>query len=488
MELVELRDLDAARDYLLQGLWLQRVVKPTAALVRPALEWALEIASGGQPLPPVGFVADVGNVAYGLDRGRATKDHVEVPGWPHTLAQSYEDGLLGKLYADWTFERATDALRRYAPGRDQAKGLAYVIKQIRERGRLGGVELSPAVIRGLVGMQGEDLLAQGYESLTRDGPLPLLVRQYEALVSAARRLAEVLGPEDVIALEQRTALADMGQYVAHRQILHMTARLEAQLPHRPVRPLAGRREVPTRVMDEDQYPVGGYSSISTRGSIESLLHSQLAYMEPTREPGDLFDLKFVRDELFYYSRDENQFLRRRRLFVFAFDPPLAAARFKDPFQEGQPNYLPVQRIVMALATVLTLVRRLTDWLSTDALKFEVVFIQPGGEPPLKHEAELLGLLLREAIEREAAEVRTVESTAALAAFCSAQSRTSQVQCLILSTADEPVGAEGALVSRLVIDGPRPTLVDGGGQPAALDAEDAFDHWAAVARRLLELWV
>ena len=30
----------------------------------------------------------------------------------------------------------------------------------------------------------------------------------------------------------------------------------------------------------------------------------------------MFDIKFIRDELLYYSRDENQFLRRRRAFVF----------------------------------------------------------------------------------------------------------------------------------------------------------------------------
>src|SRR5204863_6251036 len=112
-------------------------------------------------------------------------------------------------------------------------------------------------------------LASSADALMRDGPTELLVRFYEDLVSAGRRMAEVLGPEDVIALEQRTALADMGQYVAHRQVLQTTARIESRLPARPVRPLVGRKEVPTRILDEDQYPVGGYTAISTKGSVES---------------------------------------------------------------------------------------------------------------------------------------------------------------------------------------------------------------------------
>ncbi len=478
MELVELRNLDEAREYVLQGLWLQRVVPPTAAFVRPALEWALEITAGGQPLPPVGFVADLGNVVFGHDRGRQAKDCPEVPGWPHTLARSYEDHLLGKVYADWTFERATDALRCYT-GRDQAKGLAYVVKQVRERAGLGGVEFSPAVIRGLIQIPGEELLAQGYTSLSENGPMPILVRQYEALVSAARRLAEVLGPEDVIALEQRTALADMGQYVAHRQILQMTARLESRLPPRPVRPLAGRKEVPTRVHDEDQYPVGGYASISTKGSVESLLHSQLAYMEP--ESPDLFDVKFARDELFYYSRDENQFLRRRRAFVFAFYPDLIAARFKDPD-------LPTQRIVLALSAVLTLVRRLSEWLSSDALRFELLFVRSGAEKPLADEAELLQLLLREPIERGAAEVRWVDGPAAVEALVAAQARHSQLHCLTLSAEPVRLDAEGAVITGLVVDGPRPALTDGHGRSAELDAEDPYDSWSVAVLRLLGWWV
>ena len=50
---VELRNLDEARRYVLQGLWLLRAEPPTAARVRPALEWSLEIAASGYLLPMV---------------------------------------------------------------------------------------------------------------------------------------------------------------------------------------------------------------------------------------------------------------------------------------------------------------------------------------------------------------------------------------------------------------------------------------------------
>ena len=113
--------------------------------------------------------------------------------------------------------------------------------------------------------------------------------------------AEILSEESLDALERGIALAEEGQRLAHTLVFRAAVELRNSLPQHKVKPLAGLQEVPTRVLDEDTYPVGGYTSIATRGSIESLLHSQLAYMEHGAGP-DLFDMKFIRDELYYYSR------------------------------------------------------------------------------------------------------------------------------------------------------------------------------------------
>jgi len=483
MDPIELRDLDAARRYILEGLWLQRALKPTARTVRNALEWSMEIASSGHPLPPVGFVADLGNVAFGIDADQRMKELQPVPGWPPALGRSYEDHVLGKFYADWTFERASDAVRKYKDtdkSKDRVRGLAYIVNQIRERAALPGVMLPPAVIRGLITTNPDEVLSTGWEGLMRDGPSPMIVEMYGQLVSAARRLAEVLAQEDILALEQGTAIADMGQYVAHRQILQTTAKLESRLPVRPVKPLIGRKEVPTRVLDEDQYPVGGYTSISSKGSIESLLHSQLAYMED--ESPDLFDMKFVRDELFYYSRDENQFLRRRRAFVFVLFADLVDARFKDAD-------LPYQRIVMIQSMILALVRKLTEWLSTDAIRFEVLFVQDGGKNPLAEEATLLRLLLREPIERGDGEVIELPNQDAVVKHLNYLSRMAQVHCLAAAKDPFEMPMDNVVITELIVDGPRPEIGEGDGVVGMVEeTEDAFDLWQETILRILQLWV
>src|SRR5262249_22496912 len=161
-----LRDLDAAKRFVVEGLWLQRAMRPTAGTVRPALDWAMELASGGHPLPPTGFVADVGHIALGADAEHRSKEALHIPGWPPALGRSYEDDVLGKFYADWTFERASDALRKYQ-GKDRTKGLAYIVNQIRERAGFGGVLLPPAVIRGLLNSNPDDVLGGAWDGLTR---------------------------------------------------------------------------------------------------------------------------------------------------------------------------------------------------------------------------------------------------------------------------------------------------------------------------------
>src|SRR5262249_29168101 len=157
---------------------------------------------------------------------------------------------------------ASDALRRYA-GRDQARGLAFLLNQFRERSGLSGVEMSPGVIKAALEVAPEDVLTEGWESLRQDGVQPPLAELYEDLITAARRTPEMLSPTDLFELKHGYALQPEGERLARRQVLHAAELLERSLPRHRVRPLDRRREVPTRILDEDTYPVGGFTSLST---------------------------------------------------------------------------------------------------------------------------------------------------------------------------------------------------------------------------------
>jgi hypothetical protein len=264
-------------------------------------------------------------------------------------------------------------------------------------------------------------------------------------------------------------------------VLQAGEKLEAKLPRHKIRPLARRMEVPTRILDEDTYPVGGFTSVSNRGSIESLLHSQLAYMEPEGgESPDLFDTLFLMDELLYYSRDENQFLRRRRTFALCLCPDLDETRFKD-FE------LPYQRGVMLMGLVYVIVERLREWLGTDALNFRILDLAEGDADPLAGEKQIFAKLFTEAIALDQLRFeRQPEKN--LPRLCEDWARKSMVHVLMIGVKPPPLEVKDVVVTRLAIDGPRPSLGDGNNQLNPVEGEDASDSWANALQGILARWI
>jgi len=476
MQTIELRDPDSARLFLCQGLWLQRARPVSAVTVRPALEWALEIAAAGQPLPPVGFVADVAHLAFVADwESRSKRDLLPPPGWPAGLLRAYEDHVLGKLYTDSAFSRGCDALRRYQLGRDQSRGLMFLIGQFREQVGCEGVLLAPGVIKSLLEADTREALAAGWQSLEREGPQSVLLELVDSLVRAVRMAATTLNPEDVFELEHGTAVQSFGERIAIRQILQAAAYLEAELPvsRPPARPSS--QEVATRLLDADTYPVGGFAALSTRGGVESLLQSQLAYMEKTDRP-DLFDAKYLRDELLYYSRDENEFLRRRRTFAFILLPNLIQTRFKDPG-------LRWQRGVLLLAMLLVAVRKLCDWLSTDALTF-VFYISE----PLAPERELLESMLREQIANKTVDLIPFTKLVEVERDYSRRARRTLCRGAVVTTEVVRVIPDEALLPTILVSGRRVLLVLDGDSTAEATDEEPMQAWSTALEKLLRKWM
>ena len=227
--------------------------------------------------------------------------------------------------------------------------------------------------------------------------------------------------------------------------------------------------------------MGGFTSLSNRGSIESLLHSQLAYMEPDGgDSPDLFDSMFLMDELLYYARDENQFLRRRRTFVLALSADLVETRFKD-FE------LPYQRGVMLFGLLYVLVKKLVEWLSTDALNFQILFIGEGENEPLANERAILTKLFYEEIAIDIVHVERI-APSKLARRCEEWARRSMVHVLMVGIRPELLEAKDAIVNRLAVHSPRPELGDGHGELRLVEGDDASDCWAQALQQLLRRWI
>ncbi|MEK6236686.1 MAG: hypothetical protein N2C14_18415, partial [Planctomycetales bacterium] len=443
---------------------------------------AFELASGFELIPPLGFIADVGHVVFGMDRDApAERSPFMDPAWAG-LSRTYEDYVLGKLYADWSFERACDAICQYKTDRDRKRALSFLLSRFQERAGFSLVRVPPSVMKTAL-KNPAALLERGARSLAEQGRLPLMDELYQEIVSTVRFTAEALDEGAVRELETGTAVAEFAKHVELQQIWQSASKLGEMLPKHRAPPLARRREVPTRILDEDMYPVGGYTSISTRGSIESLLHSQLAYKE-TEERPDLFDMKFLRDELYYYSRDENQFLRQRRSFLFALYPDLVQARFKDAG-------LPYQRIVLTSAALLTAVDRLTEWLSDEALEFQFLFLENDSAKKdartLAEEEDLIRLLLKEQIDNKTVTLNRIR-VKELPAHADFKARKSLCHCVAISARDRKVDVEAALLSRLRISSATPAVGLDREPLSAMDETDPWENWGAALETLLRMWI
>ncbi|MFO7565538.1 MAG: hypothetical protein R6X02_23045 [Enhygromyxa sp.] len=411
-------------EWVAAGLLLQRGARPSVALLtlaRPWIEATLEILA---VLPPIGVVADLGRLLARAPFDIAESEPVADPKL-RAAVDTYEEHVLGRLAADPRLEAARDALVRLDPSLRPA-AIAVFVEQVLARIHQVGVgeELDspgPAAIRRAIHRHGLDLLELGAAALDGQDQAELrreLAEAYASLAAAARQCGALIGDVELYTLENHSALRSPSLRLAMAQIAEAAQLIARALPVRVRRSEASRGRTPTRVEDESAYPIGGYASISTVGGIESLVSSELIYMSPPEERSagavDLFDVRWAAGELLKYTRDESVHTRERRTICFAFAPSLEAARVKD-------LQLPFQRLVITFGGIVAGVRKLCAWLDEAELHLHLLLLAsqtPIHHQPLREEAALAGLLLREYVEGGVVEIVELEGLAAARAHAS----------------------------------------------------------------------
>ncbi len=424
---------DEAADWIAAGIAVARLLPPGAEAATRAGPWILATIEERLALPPVGVVADVGALLFGrsLDglRGGGAAG-IDDPALASAIRR-YEDAVLGRLAADPRLVSAGFAVARL-PAKMHAQAVGILVAGLLARLDYdAGVEVPPGTVRALTERTPRLTGQRGFAAIRDDAALRRrLVDGYSALVRCAQRARDLLGDADLFALENLTVLGSLTQRLAAADVLRAHEVIQAAVPRRVPRRRRKEGAAATKLEDESVYPVGGFASVSTSGSLENLVTSELIYMDPPASHGsaaiDLFDMRYVEGELLYYTRDDGIFVRQRRLVVIALDPDLARARVKDAG-------LPWQRIVITLAVLLVLVKKLVELLGDEALSVRVVFLDAAHDAVLREEMALTELLLRE--WREKGMVEVVTSTwSDVAALAAASARRELVQVVRITSA------------------------------------------------------
>ncbi len=490
----ELRDPVEARRYALASALVSRCGPLTGERVINGLRWARELLSEGAAMPPLGLIVNVGDAILSGMRGRSDPLVLTECVLDAGLTRRYEDYVLGKLFVDSTMERASDAIDGY-PKADQDRAVAFVVGQACRRCAAPGVLLNPTALAKLLEEPADSLLPHcmsAWNELASLGLTTRLESELEQVVTAFQSAGAWLGPEDVFELESGTAVRDFGQKVALRQTIQAADFLQRELPpHRPTN-RSRSAAAATHLLQEDAYPVGGFTSLTNRGTLESLLRSELAYMDPSERP-DLFDMKYVRDELLYYARDENQFTRHRLTFFFHFDANLIGARHKDA-------ELDYQRMILALGTVRAAVDCLLRWLREEALSVQIVLpLEENEAALLREEQELLEVLFRQELSSGLANLSRLTMPELLETLKIEHQRAHCQGVLISQGAPETIPHLGAW-SVLSVAGPRPALEHLAERSARASSptdnprtgshviQDANQSWRAMLGELLQSWI
>lgn len=490
---IELRDRDQAESWLVGGLCLMRLRAPDLAAQLRTTRWLTGMLSDFGALPPPGVLADIGHLLTGASM-RALQPMPVVASDLTRVVHAYEDHVLGRLDADPRMDAIIDAVAPMDEDRRDRAIALFVAHLARRLGYRAAVAISPGAIRDIDRLTNDEFLATGQTALAPDTPVTeALVAGYEDLIAGARRLGSLISEAEVFLIENLDALSDLTQRVAIGQIIEIADALTTAMPRR-LKP--NNRTQPARIHTalaaEDSYPTGGFSALSTSGSIENLVISELIYMEDDHSVDiDLFDLRYAEGELLYYTRDDSVFVREHREIAFVLPPDLTRARFKDPD-------LSWQRLVIVLGLINCCVRRLVDWLADEGLRFRVLFASDPRAPheyPLSVEEGLAGLSLREWTKKEIVEVGRVAS--ADEALTRAGERARSVRSDVVLVTAEAVGQPvlqavpaGVFLATLHIADAEPVLVLGADTKprprAPAHGSEATRLWSAWVRVTLEL--
>ena len=423
--------LALARPQALSPTWLSpclealaRALTEAPGLLAPLLAIDLVPLLGGERLQPL-----VGELPAGL----------------RAAARAWEDEVLARLLADARWSRLVDAVSGLPPARRPVAAALVAVRVHQSLGLPAGPGIAPSAARRLATRGLPEVREAARSALAEAGTARLLETALRQAAQGARRQRSLLHEAEVMLAEHVAVLERLGPRVALAQVADAAEQLDLAVPAWPRSPSRDDGSAPTALEEESAYPVGGFSSVTTRGALENLITSELAYMEPAGGDGpDLFDVRYAENELLYFARDEGLALRRRRAVVLVLDASLVQARVLD---EGEA----AQRLSWALGAVVVLARRLARWLSAEALAVDVVFAGP--LPGLEEERELLGLVLRPEVERGVVSLLVAGATAG--AVREAQSRHAGLARVLVWGAAMPGGLEGDASPEAWVDLSRP---------------------------------
>ncbi|HVO29587.1 MAG TPA: hypothetical protein VMV18_02580 [bacterium] len=364
--------------------------------VARAVRWFRHLQAFGYEAIPFFAVHDVGHLLLQGDAFpfRAVTDLDRWTEQERPLRLAYENRFLNALRADVRVRRLILLLaqqREDDARMDQLvqRSLEILFAPAREERLEENPAVNPAMLRDTsdLGSLDATLTRTRFEK-KHPGLLRALLGAFVARQAARIEIPRLLREEDFFELAHWDALDRPHRRLFARKVQELvSAAGPIDVLRTGVR--VESQEAATLVQDEGTYPTGGIGEITTHGSIENLVRSELVYRDDAADV-DLFALRWAEGDLLFYTRDSGALHRKRRTLVFALAPH--GLRVKDPRHA-------TTRAVLAYSLIARCYEDLFELFGGEGARADlrIVAAKPGDAD--HEEAALFGMRLKEPMRR-----------------------------------------------------------------------------------------
>lgn len=263
------------------------------------LETASQLGRELPVIPPLNWVADLSTLVH--ERRPELRQDKPALGIAAGALRLYEDLLFERIIHQPDVQRLLQAVRTYAEA-DRVLAAASAICRLTQNLDYRGPGISPSTLRRLRQQTADHRTDFGIEPSREAATL------IWAFVERLQQSSGLVKAQDLYEAESGLALVSHTQRLlavsSHQLLVQLNRELQRLRSQRsPQSQLPASRSA---TAESSARATGGYQSIGTRGRMESLLGSELAYAEEdAKQRPDLFDARLVRGETLFFQRDES---------------------------------------------------------------------------------------------------------------------------------------------------------------------------------------
>lgn len=325
---------------------------------RRALDWYSDLYSEGVNYVPFFLVYDMGTLLLEGTGFRYSSLFSKMGEKSSQFAADYQSKVINKLLISPRFHEMRDCVLE---SKNQNLEIVYILKQwtlpLKNNLDLPSIQTTKQML-SLVSVF--DFNSSSVRARLNDDVLEDIIVGYQkSIIDTYSKtvFSKLMTNEDIYILKNIQLLVNDALKISAKQL----ARIESDLENAELPPVCSRKEdkdIFTSLDDSGMYPQGGLDEISNRGSIENLVRTELVYVDKESEV-DLFTMRYLENELLYYTRDEAVLMRKNRLVNILID-------FNTSHYIQYPNH-PAQISLMVRAMIGKLVDEIYKVFNTDAV-------------------------------------------------------------------------------------------------------------------------